>query len=49
MTTPVAAEPAALSNRPGGSAALAEANLTPVLGRYFQRSWSQARSSAVGH
>jgi hypothetical protein len=26
-------------------AALAEANLTPVLGRYFQRSWSHG----IGH
>src|SRR3954465_4351942 len=50
MTTPAAAEPAAFEPayvEPSGvdAAALAEANLTPVLGRYFQRSWSHG----VGH
>ncbi len=50
MTTPVAAEPTTAepsSVEPSAvdPAALAEANLTPVLGRYFQRSWSHG----VGH
>src|SRR3954465_15890910 len=50
MTTPAAAEPAAFEPtyvEPSSvdAAALAEANLTPVLGRYFQRSWSHG----VGH
>src|SRR3954451_7936315 len=50
MTTPAAVEPATFEPayvEPSGmdAAALAEANLTPVLGRYFQRSWSHG----VGH